>query len=152
MILPLHASNPKMRLFTRACARRMALGLRMNPTRPRPFELPRNSPLKPVATSLSRYSSEAPLHHQLYEIPPSRLESKIHPLGWEVIQAQTEPWFDEHWAFASEKEKKDFFALGFSRAFSLFFPLTLDDRVEMTCKLHYLILLIDGGFANAYLK
>jgi len=69
-------------------------------------------------------------------------------MGWEAIQAKTEPWFDQLWQFASEKEKKDFFALGMSRAFSQFFPLTLDDRVEMTCKLHYLILLIDGEHNN----
>lgn len=137
-----------MRHFSRACARHLALGLRIGIPRPRPYELPRNSPFKQITTSLSRYSSEAPLHHQLYEIPPSRLESKIHPLGWEAIQAHTDPWFDQHWEFASEKEKEGFFALGMSRAFSQFFPLTLDDRVEMTCRLHYLILLIDGEFKN----
>ncbi|KAJ5832777.1 hypothetical protein N7474_001088, partial [Penicillium riverlandense] len=80
---------------------------------------------------------------QRYEIPPSRLQSKSHPQGFETIQAQVEPYFASNWKFASEKEKKGFLALGFSRAFSQFFPLTLNDRVETTCKMHYLALLID---------
>lgn len=86
------------------------------------------------------------LDDQLYEIPPSRLESKTHPLGWETIQAHVEPYFSENWDFASEKERHGFFALGFSRAFSQFFPLTLNNRVEVTCKMHYLALLMDGEF------
>lgn len=148
MVRPLRACNLDMHHFTRACARPMAFGLRIGAPKPRVFELLRKSPFKQVAVSSKRYySSEAPLHHQLYEIPCSRLESKVHPLGWEAIQAQTEPWLDQHWEFASEKEKKGFFALGMSRAFSQFFPLTLDDRVEMTCKLHCLIFLIDGMFS-----
>ncbi|KAJ5355833.1 hypothetical protein N7517_010442 [Penicillium concentricum] len=77
------------------------------------------------------------------EIPAGQLESKTHPLGWERIQAQVEPYFGNSWSFASEKEKKGFLGLGFSRAFSHFFPLTLDDRVDMTCKMLYLSLLID---------
>ncbi|KAJ6113455.1 hypothetical protein N7523_006772 [Penicillium sp. IBT 18751x] len=132
-----------MHRFARACARPMAFGIRRGPPRSRVFELSREYPFQPCVVAPKRYSSEAPLHHQLYEIPPSRLESKIHPLGWEAIQSQTEPWIDQHWTFASEKEKNGFFALGMSRAFSQFFPLTLDDRVEMTCKLHCLIFLID---------
>ncbi|KAJ5656519.1 hypothetical protein N7507_008469, partial [Penicillium longicatenatum] len=74
---------------------------------------------------------------------PSQLESKSHSLGWEAIQALIEPRFAQHWKFPSEKEKNRFFALGFSRAFSQFFPLTLNERVEVTCMIHYLVLLID---------
>jgi aristolochene synthase len=80
------------------------------------------------------------------EIPPSQLESKTHPLGWEKIQAQVEPYFGNNWSFASEKEKRGFLALGLSRAFSHFFPLTLDDRIDLTCKILYMSLLIDGEF------
>jgi aristolochene synthase len=78
------------------------------------------------------------------EIPMSQLESKTHPLGWEQIQAQVEPYFGNNWSFASEKEKKGFLSVGLSRAFSHSFPLTLDDRIDVTCKMLYLSLLIDG--------
>lgn len=81
-----------------------------------------------------------------YGVGPSQLESKSHSLGWEAIQALVEPSFAQHWKFTSEREKMGFFALGFSRAFSQFFPLTLNERVEVTCKMHYLALLIDGEF------
>ncbi|KAJ5199648.1 hypothetical protein N7491_009554 [Penicillium cf. griseofulvum] len=77
------------------------------------------------------------------EIPASRLESKTHPLGWEKIQAQVEPYFGNNWSFASEKEKKGFLSVGLSRAFVHSFPLTLDDRIDVTCKMLYLSLLID---------
>lgn len=78
------------------------------------------------------------------EIPARQLESKTHPLGWEQIQAQVEPYFGNNWNFASQKEKKGFLCIGLSRAFSHFFPLTLDDRIDLTCKMLYLSLLIDG--------
>lgn len=96
---------------------------------------------------MKRYSTEhaAPFHLQ-YGVGPSQLESKDHSLGWEAIQALVEPSFAQHWKFTSEKERKGFFALGFSRAFSRFFPLTLNERVEVTGKMHYLALLIDGEF------
>ncbi|KAJ5951832.1 uncharacterized protein N7479_010245 [Penicillium vulpinum] len=77
------------------------------------------------------------------DIPASQLESKTHPLGWETIQTQVEPYFSNNWEFASDKEKKGFLSLGLSRAFSHFFPLTLDDRINVTCKMLYLSLLID---------
>jgi aristolochene synthase len=80
------------------------------------------------------------------EIPACQLESKSHPKGWEKIQAQVEPYFGKNWNFASKKEKRGFLDIGFSRAFSHFFPLTLDGRIETTCKMHYLALLIDGWF------
>jgi aristolochene synthase len=98
-------------------------------------------------TSVNRYptAQAAPFHLQ-YGVGPSQLELKSHPLGWEAIQALVEPSFAQHWKFTSEREKKGFFALGFSRAFSQFFPLTLNERVEVTCMMHYLALLIDGEF------
>lgn len=55
-----------------------------------------------------------------------------------------EPYFVQNWKSSSEREKEEFFALGFSRALSEWFPLMLDDRAELTGKMHYLVLLIDG--------
>ena len=82
------------------------------------------------------------------KIPVSQLESKTHPLGWVRIQAQVEPYFGNNWNFASEKDKKGFLCLGLSRAFSYFFPLTRDDRIDVTYKMLYLSLLIDGEFSR----
>ncbi|KAJ5496411.1 hypothetical protein N7463_008398 [Penicillium fimorum] len=93
-----------------------------------------------INRSVRQYST---LQNVPCEIPAGQLESKTHPLGWERIQAQVEPYFGNSWSFASEKEKKGFLDLGFSRAFSHFFPLTLDDRIDVTCKMLYLSLLID---------
>lgn len=75
---------------------------------------------------------------------PTRLELKSHPLGWEVLQKRVEPYFSQNWKFTSEREKEGFFALGFSRALNEWFPLMLDDRAELTGKMHYLGLLVDG--------
>ncbi|OQE44342.1 hypothetical protein PENCOP_c002G04633 [Penicillium coprophilum] len=86
------------------------------------------------------------------EIPASQLESKTHPLGWERVQAQVEPYFGNNWSFASEKEKKGFLDLGLSRAFSHFFPLTLDDRIDVTCKMLYLSLLVDDQLEKLNFK
>ncbi|KAJ5980657.1 hypothetical protein N7481_007955 [Penicillium waksmanii] len=74
---------------------------------------------------------------------PTRLELKSHPLGWEVLQKRVEPYFSQNWKFTSEREKEGFFALGFSRALNEWFPLMLDDRAELTGKMHYLGLLVD---------
>jgi aristolochene synthase len=94
----------------------------------------RTNPAKQYSTT-----PEAP-----FKIPPTQLGNKTHPLGWDGIQTQVEPYFDINWKFASEKEKKGFFSLGLSRAFSNSFPLTLDERVGLTCKMFYFSLLIDG--------
>ncbi|CAI7620725.1 unnamed protein product [Penicillium bialowiezense] len=68
---------------------------------------------------------------------------RSHRLGWEKIQAQVEPYFTTNWKFAGEKEKQGLLAVGLSRAFSNAFPLTLDNRIGVTCKMLYLSLLID---------
>lgn len=81
------------------------------------------------------------------KVPARQLESKTHPLGWERIQAQVEPYFGNNWNFANEKDRKGFLHLGVSRAFSHFFPLTQDDRIDVTCKMLYLSFLIDGKFS-----
>ncbi|KAJ5250893.1 hypothetical protein N7489_001303 [Penicillium chrysogenum] len=54
-----------------------------------------------------------------------------------------DPYFGNNWNFACEKEKKGFLGLGLSRAFSHFLPLTLDDRINVTCKILYFSFLID---------
>lgn len=75
---------------------------------------------------------------------PSRLELKSHPLGWKTFQSRVEPYFEQNWPFADDKKKNAFFALGISRALSEWFPLTLDDRISLTGKMNYLLVLIDG--------
>lgn len=91
-----------------------------------------------------QYSTSPPVHPLQHEVGPSRLESKSHSMGAETVRALVEPYFEDAWEFSSEKEKKSFHAVGLSRAFCQFFPLTLNERVEATCKLHYLLVLIDG--------
>ncbi|KAJ5740211.1 hypothetical protein N7493_000083 [Penicillium malachiteum] len=63
--------------------------------------------------------------------------------GLEAIQTLIEPYFAKNWKFASEKERNGFFTLGIARAFSEFFPLVLNDRVDVTGKMHYFAFLID---------
>jgi aristolochene synthase len=131
-----------MRLF-QSCARQTASGQRCSSIR-RPNQ---SYQIQPQLAQLARsrhHSTSSDLSFQGHGVTPSRLDSKAHPLGWQAIQAQVEPYFRQNWKFPSEKAKQDFFALGFSQAFSQFFPLTLNERVEGTCKMHYLTLLIDG--------
>lgn len=93
------------------------------------------------------YTTEnSPLSNQLNDGGQSQLDSKSHHLGWETIRAQVEPYFADNWKFTNEDEKQAFLALGLSRAFSYFFPLTLEGRIEPTCRMHYLALLIDGRY------
>ncbi|KAJ5629484.1 hypothetical protein N7528_003141 [Penicillium herquei] len=66
--------------------------------------------------------------------------------GLEAIQTSIEPYFQKNWKFASEKERNGFFTLGIARAFSEFFPLVLNDRVDVTGKMHYFAFLIDDQF------
>jgi aristolochene synthase len=109
-----------------------------------------------LSTSISlkgrRSSTARNLSHHHYGVPPSRLDSKEHPLGWGTIQGRVEPYFAQHWKFPSEKARHSFFAVGFSQAFSQFSPLTLDERVEGTCKMHYLALLIDGELHKNHMR
>lgn len=86
------------------------------------------------------------LTNQPYDIPPSRLQSRVHSLGEERIKAEAEKYFQENWNFDSEKKMRGFFSIGMSKAYSLFFPMTLDDRVDMTNRMLHLSLLTDGKF------
>lgn len=67
-------------------------------------------------------------------------------MGWDKIQAHVEPYFSTNWKFPSEKERKGLLTVGLSRAFCNSFPLTLDSRIGVTCKMLYFSLLIDGGW------
>jgi aristolochene synthase len=95
----------------------------------------------PTTKSARQHSTE---QNAPCKIPATQLETKAHSLGWETIQAQVEPYFSQNWKFSSEAKRKGFLAIGLSRAFSNSFPLTLDDRVGVTCQMLYLSLLIDG--------
>jgi aristolochene synthase len=85
---------------------------------------------------------------QPYAIPPTLLESRIHPLRPERIQSQIDPYFDRNWRFENEQAKKAFFIVGLCKAYSLIFSFTFNDRVETTCRMHYLALLVDGESAD----
>ncbi|KAL2006010.1 hypothetical protein VTN00DRAFT_9664 [Thermoascus crustaceus] len=89
---------------------------------------------------------------QPYDIPPSRLQSRVHPLGEERIKAEAEKYFEENWNFDSEKKMRGFFSIGMSKAYSLFFPLTLDDRVDMTNRMLHLSLLSDDKLEKMSLE
>lgn len=115
------------------------------------------TPLKQVNTTkqdiISRritafYRSYGTVHNESKlwpaDLSTSRLELKSHPLGWEAIQKRVEPYFVQNWDFEHDHERKGLMKIGLSRAFDVFFPLVLDDRVDATGRLHYLILLIDG--------
>lgn len=90
------------------------------------------------------------LAHQPYDIPPTRLRSRVHPLGEERIRAEVEKYFLENWDFDSEKTKRAFLSVGMSKAYSLMFPMMLDDRVDMTNRMHYLALLVDDEHLTLY--
>lgn len=139
----MHAGT--MRVFSRASAGLFPIRLRTNIPTPHHSCTKSTFPPQWATFPSKRYStpSNTPFH-QPQDVAPSRLESKTHPLGWDAIQDQIDPYFSKHWDFGSEENKRKFFALGFSRAFSQFFPLTRNDRVEAVCKIHYLVLLIDG--------
>lgn len=145
-----------MRAFSRACTRHTASRLHVNTPRPHIYRAKPTFPFPKLSLPSRRYSTpsnaHANAHHPSHGVAPSRLESKTHPLGWEVIQDQIDAYFSKHWDFGSEEDKRKFFALGLSRAFSQFFPLTLNERVEAVCKIHYLVLLIDGESWNRQMK
>ncbi|TDZ61726.1 Aristolochene synthase [Colletotrichum trifolii] len=86
------------------------------------------APLAPAATHFSP--------------PPSRLVARCHPLE-KQITAQVDDHFLTHWPFKTEKERRKFVAAGFSRVTCLYFPLSLDDRIHLACRLLTLLFLID---------
>ncbi|KAJ5098277.1 hypothetical protein N7532_005278 [Penicillium argentinense] len=57
-----------------------------------------------------------------FESVPTCLELKSRPLGWEAIQNKVDPYFGQNWKF---------------------YPIVLDDRVELTGRMLYLVMLTD---------
>jgi aristolochene synthase len=77
--------------------------------------------------------------------PPSLFVAKCHPLE-KQITAEVDGYFLTHWPFKTAKERKKFVAAGFSRVTCLYFPLSLDDRIHLACRLLTILFLIDGTF------
>ncbi|CAG8947440.1 unnamed protein product [Penicillium salamii] len=106
------------------------------------------TPHQPILSTYSHPSKRPVRQHSTTpnvpcEVPPSHLERKTHSMGWDKIQAHVEPYFSTNWKFPSEKERKGLLTVGLSRAFCNSFPLTLDSRIGVTCKMLYFSLLID---------
>ncbi|KAE9574241.1 Aristolochene synthase [Colletotrichum fructicola] len=74
--------------------------------------------------------------------PPSRFIAKCHPLE-KQITAEVDGYFLTHWPFKTAKDRKKFVAAGFSRVTCLYFPLGLDDRIHLACRLLTILFLID---------
>lgn len=77
--------------------------------------------------------------------PPSRFVAKCQPLE-KQITAEVDGYFLTHWPFQTAKDRKKFVAAGFSRVTCLYFPLSLDDRIHLACRLLTILFLIDGMF------
>lgn len=77
--------------------------------------------------------------------PPSRFVAKCHPLEKQVT-AEVDGYFLTHWPFVTAKDRKKFVAAGFSRVTCLYFPLSLDDRIHLACRLLTILFLVDGMF------
>ncbi|KAI0448953.1 Aristolochene synthase in complex with 12,13 Difluorofarnesyl diphosphate [Xylaria acuta] len=64
------------------------------------------------------------------------------------IIREVDQYFLDCWAFASEKERKEFVHAGFSRVTCMYFPMANDDRIVSACKLLTVLFLIDDLFEN----
>lgn len=60
------------------------------------------------------------------------------------VTAEVDKFFLQNWNFPGEKAKAKFLKAGFSRATCLYFPLALDDRIHLACRLITILFLIDG--------
>ena len=77
--------------------------------------------------------------------PPSRFVAECHPLERQIT-AEVDGYFLTHWPFKTAKDRKKFVAAGFSRVTCLYFPLSLNDRIHLACRLLTILFLIDGMF------
>lgn len=77
--------------------------------------------------------------------PPSRFVAECHPLE-KQITAEVDGYFLTHWPFKTAKDRKKFVAAGFSRVTCLYFPLSMDNRIHLACRLLTILFLIDGTF------
>ncbi|KFY03254.1 hypothetical protein O988_01597, partial [Pseudogymnoascus sp. VKM F-3808] len=73
---------------------------------------------------------------------PSTWVPAAHPLV-DLISAQVDGWFLQHWPFPDPKAKKKFVAAGYSRVTCLYFPLSRNDRIAFACQLLTILFLID---------
>ncbi|KAH8808728.1 isoprenoid synthase domain-containing protein [Xylogone sp. PMI_703] len=80
---------------------------------------------------------------QPYQIPPSIFESRFHPLPIETIEASINSYLEKNWQFKSEKQRSSVFKVNFSKAASLFFSFTFNERLDAVNRLFYVSLLID---------
>ena len=77
------------------------------------------------------------------EVPQTIFRAQIHRNEQEVT-AEVNDYFLKHWPFENEKARMKFIAVGFSRVTCYYFPLALDDRIALACRLITLLFLIDG--------
>jgi aristolochene synthase len=77
------------------------------------------------------------------EAPQTIFRAQIHRNEQEVT-AEINDYFLKHWPFENEKARMKFVAVGFSRVTCYYFPLALDDRIALACRLITLLFLIDG--------
>lgn len=86
-----------------------------------------------------------------FALPPSRFVAECHP-SEKQITAEVDGYFLTHWPFQTAKDRTKFVAAGFSRVTCLYFPLSLDDRIHLACRLLTILFLIDGVFIPATLS
>lgn len=103
----------------------------------------------PVVQKEDKFSSSAhgavplPPVAQQFTPPPSRFVAECHPLE-KQITAEVDGFFLTHWPFKTAKDRKKFVQAGFSRVTCLYFPLSMDDRIHLACRLLTILFLIDG--------
>ncbi|XEV01651.1 hypothetical protein FSHL1_006938 [Fusarium sambucinum] len=82
-----------------------------------------------------------PLENQ-DETTRSRFVPRIHPLEKEVSE-EVNKYFLDNWPFPNDLAKQKFVAAGFSRVTCYYYPVALDDRITLACRLLTLLFLID---------
>ncbi|KAK8091307.1 aristolochene synthase [Apiospora phragmitis] len=82
-----------------------------------------------------------PRGHYRY-IPPSNWTAAVHPRVDQVTM-EVDDWFLDNWPFPNDKARRKFVDAGFSRVTCAYFPLALDDRIHLACRLLTILFLID---------
>jgi aristolochene synthase len=77
-----------------------------------------------------------------WKIPQSAWTPLLHPRANETIE-EVDEYFLKNWNWPNEKAKKTFVNAGFSRVTSLYFPMSLDNRIHFACRLLTVLFLID---------
>ncbi|KAF2796773.1 Aristolochene synthase from penicillium Roqueforti [Melanomma pulvis-pyrius CBS 109.77] len=86
-----------------------------------------------------------------WQIPPSNWTPLCHPNVVEVSR-DVDDYFMRKWVWPNERAKKVFIAAGFSRVTCLYFPLALDDRIALACKLLAVLFLVDDELEDMNLE